>query len=79
MLPNKNYSNNRHLYNVYRQKADNLKMFRAFRDTVNDEKLQSEISMLIAKTIFEPVETGYIKQTSEGNSIIENFITKSHL
>jgi hypothetical protein len=78
-ITNKNYSNNRHLYNVYRQKADTLKMFRAFRDTVNDEKLQSEISMLIAKTIFEPVETGYIKQTSEGNSIIENFITKSHL
>ena len=77
-ISNKSFSNNRHLYNVYRQKADSLKIYTAFTKTVQDEKIQNEVSALIAKTIFEPVETGYIKQSSEGNSIIENFVTGIH-
>lgn len=81
-ISNKNFSNNRHLYNIYRQKADNLKVYKVLNDifkrTVDDPKVQNEISSYIAKTIFETVDTGFIRQVPENNSVIENIFTKSN-
>lgn len=79
----RNYANNTHLMNAYRQKSLNLKTYYNFLEHNIDgglnketkELIQENMAQIIAKNIFETVDTGYIKQ-SDGFSMIENLTQK---
>ena len=74
-VANKNFSNNRHLYNVYLQKADSLEIFTTYISIIPDNEVKNRATDYITKTIFEPVQTGFIKESPEGDSkIISNLV-----
>ncbi|PIY96746.1 MAG: hypothetical protein COY66_03080 [Candidatus Kerfeldbacteria bacterium CG_4_10_14_0_8_um_filter_42_10] len=70
----KNYSAQKHLESVNKHRESSLKVFKAFVESTNDDKIKNVILVQASKAIFDNVDTGYITQGSDVNSPEIKFI-----
>lgn len=76
----RNYSAQKHLEAINRQRQNSLRVFKSFVEATDDEKIKNMILIQASRAIFDHTETGFISSTSDSSNseiqFIEQFLPK---